>query len=35
MKMRDTEQEMAWGDITLLLISGVAAWCLIFLSGIF
>ncbi len=33
--MRETEKEMAWGDITLLLLAGIAAWCVIFLSGIF
>jgi hypothetical protein len=33
--MRHTEKEMALGDVMLLVIAGVAAWCVIFLSGIF
>jgi len=34
-EMKGTENQLAWGEVILLLIAGIAAWCLIFLSGLF
>jgi hypothetical protein len=34
-EMKGTENQLAWSEVVLLLLAGIAAWCLIFLSGIF
>lgn len=34
-RMRDTGRDEVFSDVMVLLLAGVAAWCLVFLSGLF
>ena len=35
LKMRESDNDFVFGDLMILAMAGIAAWCLIFLSGIF